>query len=140
VQSSPPPLEYFVDRSLGRQDVPSALENRGLVVHTMATIYREREQFVADDEWLAGCIDANWIVLTKDKRLRQVVGRLPALQQDTLRVFILMSGNLTAAQQVERFVENLERIEAAAHEAGPFIVGVYQSQIRRLWPTPGNPP
>lgn len=134
MQSSPSPPEYFVDRSLGRHDVPIGLQRQGLVVLTMASVYGAREQLVADEDWLQDATARAWIVLTKDKRLRFIVRRLRALHQPTLRVFILMSGNLTAEEQVGRFINNLERIEAAARERGPFVYGVYTRHIHRLWP------
>lgn len=134
MQSSPSPLEYFVDRSLGRQDVPDALTARGLEVRTMSSAYPVDGQFITDEQWLRDCMHHGWVVLSKDKGLRRIIGYLPELHQETLRVFILMNGNLASAQQVEHFENNLERIVEAALEPGPFICGVYANQIRQLWP------
>lgn len=34
-------FEFFIDRSLGRHQVPQALRAIGLIVHTMAEVYGE---------------------------------------------------------------------------------------------------
>jgi len=47
------PLEFFIDRSLGRLVVPAALRAHGFVVHTMADVYGEQVgQGLKDETWL----------------------------------------------------------------------------------------
>ncbi|MGH2865871.1 MAG: hypothetical protein ACRDJX_11575 [Solirubrobacteraceae bacterium] len=51
-----------------------------------------------------------------------------------LRVFCLTSAGLRGEQQVERFVSNRHRIAQRARKPGPYICGVYERKLRRLWP------
>jgi len=47
-----PPPEFFIDRSLGRIVVTEAIRGTGHVVHTMAEVYRGRDEQVKDVEWI----------------------------------------------------------------------------------------
>jgi hypothetical protein len=47
------PLEFFLDRSLGKS-ITIALRNEGLTVHSMAEVYGEREAEGLPDE--VGCV------------------------------------------------------------------------------------
>ena len=65
---SRPPLDpapaFFVDRSLGYQILPSALRERGFVVHTMRSVYGAgAEETVTDEEWLEKAGREGWVVL-----------------------------------------------------------------------------
>lgn len=125
-------LEVFVDRSLGRHLVPQALRDAGLIVHTMAEVFGEREQQVTDAEWLQHAGQRGWIVLTKDKRIRQRHVEVEALESHGVKAFVLMSGSLTGPQQAERFIGNLDRIRAAVERPGPFVFAVQERRIVRL--------
>lgn len=61
-----PPPEFFVDRSLGKSIV-EGLRAVGLIVHSMAEIYGERQaQMLEDEVWLQDAGVNGWVVLTKD--------------------------------------------------------------------------
>jgi hypothetical protein len=51
-----------------------------------------------------------------------------------VKAFVLTSGNLVAAEQADRFLKNISRIERAARTVGPFIYAVHSRRIERLWP------
>jgi PIN like domain len=132
VPPSPPPLEAFVDRGLGRYLVPQALRDAGLVVHTMVEVFGSREQDVADDEWLERAGRDGWIVFTKDKRIRYRHVEIEAIRTHGVKAFVLASGNLTGQQQAARFVANLGRIRTVAQEDGPYVYAVHERRIARL--------
>ncbi len=47
------PVEFFIDRSLGRKHLARALGDLGFIVHTMASVYGEQVAQELDDErWL----------------------------------------------------------------------------------------
>ena len=71
VPPSPPQPEFFVDRSLGRGDVPDGLRVAGLSLRRMVDVYGVREEQVRDVEWLERAGREGWVVLTKDKRIRR---------------------------------------------------------------------
>jgi hypothetical protein len=129
-----PEPEFFVDRSLGKSIV-AGLRAVGLTVHSMADIYQERPgQLLADQVWLRDAGKNNWIVLTKDDAIRRRPAERDALTDAAVRVFCLTNRNLRAAQQTERFVTNRHRILQRARKPGPYVYGVYEKQLKRLWP------
>jgi hypothetical protein len=126
--------EFFVDRSLGKSIV-EALRDVGLVVHSMADVYGEkRAQRLADEVWLRDAGENSWIVLTKDDAIRRRPAERDALTEAGVRAFCLTSAQLRGAEQIERFVNNRHRILRQARKAGPYIYGVYESGLKRLWP------
>ena len=63
--AAPPP--FFIDRSLGRLTIASALREQGAEVHTHDTHFA---QVARDEEWLAEVGRRGWEVITKDTRIR----------------------------------------------------------------------
>jgi|SRR3954447_355164 aryl-alcohol dehydrogenase-like predicted oxidoreductase len=126
--------EFFVDRSLGKSIV-EALRDVGLTVHSMADVYGEkRAQRLADEVWLRDAGENSWIVLTKDDAIRRRPAERDALTEAGVRAFCLTSAQLRGAEQIERFVSNRDRILRQARKSGPYIYGVYESGLKRLWP------
>jgi PIN like domain len=131
------PPEFFIDRSLGRKHLANALTEQGVIVHTMASVYGEKAaQGLADEQWLADAGAKDWIVLMKDDAIRRRPAERDALADAAVRAFCLTNANLRASEQSERFVRNLERILRRSQTPGPYIYGVYDGYIKRLWPSP----
>jgi hypothetical protein len=128
------PAEFFVDRSLGKSIV-EALQAHGLIVRSMAEVYGEAEaQRLADEVWLRDAGKHDWIVLTKDDAIRRRPAERDALMEAAVRAFCLTTARLRGAEQIERFVLNRHRILQQARNPGPYIYGVYESGLKRLWP------
>jgi aryl-alcohol dehydrogenase-like predicted oxidoreductase len=128
------PPEFFVDRSLGKSIV-EALRATGLTVHSMADVYgEERAQRLADEVWLQDAGKNDWIVLTKDDAIRRRPAERDALTAAAVRAFCLTTAQLRGTEQIERFVHNRHRILRQARRPGPYIYGVYESGLKRLWP------
>lgn len=126
--------EFFVDRSLGKSIV-EGLRDAGLTVHSMADIYGEkRAQLLADEAWLRDAGKNDWIVLTKDDAIRRRPAEREALTEAAVRVFCLTHRNMRGTEQTERFVSNRHRIVRQARKPGPYIYGVYEKGLKRLWP------
>ena len=130
------PVEFFIDRSLGRHVVPDALREAGAVVHVMADVYGERiGQGLADEEWLRDAGEHGWVVLMKDAKIRYRPAELQVVIDHGLRAFCLTNANLRGIELAERLVEHLPRIvRVAAEKPGPYIYGVYSDGVRPLWP------
>lgn len=126
--------EFFVDRSLARRDVAEALREAGWLVRTHLEVFGERDEHVPDVEWLELCGREGWIVLTMDRRIRYHRSEIAAIRRHGVRAFVLATGNLTAAQQAQRFVSNGARILVQAAEPGPFVCAVHADRIVRLYP------
>lgn len=134
-QPEPAPARFLLDRSLGRHIVAGALRAAGLDVITLADHYGEQHsQQVPDERWLALAGENDWIVLHKDHRIRRRPAELAAIETARARVFCITNANLTGPQMAARYLANLERILRAARRDGPYIYGVYEQTITRLWP------
>jgi hypothetical protein len=129
------PPEFFIDRSLGRKHLANALTEQGVIVHTMASVYGEDvAQGLVDEQWLTDAGAEGWIVLMKDDAIRRRPAERDVLADAAVRAFCLTNANLRASEQSDRFVGNLERILRRAQTPGPYIYGVYDGYIKRLWP------
>lgn len=129
------PVEFFIDRSLGRKHLAQVLQGLGFIVHTMASVYGEQiAQQLQDERWLADVGEHDWVVLMKDDAIRRRPAERDALAEAKLRAFCLTNAQLRAEEQSARFVDNLGRILRQAKKPGPYIYGVYPGKIRRLWP------
>jgi hypothetical protein len=84
---------------------------------------------VARDAGLRG-----WVVLMKDDAIRRRPAERDALIAGGVRAFCLTNAQLRGEEQARRFVENLDRILRQATQPGPYIYGVYDGRIQRLWP------
>jgi uncharacterized protein with PIN domain len=130
-------LTFFVDRSLGRWAVPSALRNAGfdVVIHD--------DVFAADtddDIWLAEAGAQGWIVLMKDDRIRYRPRERAALEAARVQAFALTSASMTGEQQAHLLTAHAGRMERfCAEHPGPFVVGVYRERpfLRQLYPRRG---
>lgn len=101
----------------------------------MATVYGEEAgQQVPDERWLHDAGAKGWVVLMKDDAIRRRPAERDALVEAGVRAFCLTNAQLRAAEQTERFVRNRYRIIQQAREPGPYIYGIYERGIRRLWP------
>ncbi len=130
-----PPPEFFIDRSLGRRHLADALHSHGYIVHTLSSVYGEQEgQQVEDERWLRDAGAKRWIVLMKDDAIRRRPAERDALIDAGVRAFCLTNARLRAADQTERFIANRHRIVQQARKPGPYIYGVYEHGLRRLWP------
>ena len=134
------PPEFFVDRSLGKSIV-EGLRAVGLAAHSMAEVYGdERAQRLADETWLRDAGENDWIVLTKDDAIRRRPAEREAMIDAAARVFCLTTAQLRGAEQTERFIQNRHRIIRQARKPGPYIYGVYEKRLKRLWPPAKHQP
>ena len=103
----------------------------------MADVYGERiAQGLEDEDWIGDAGRNGWVVLMKDAKVRYRPAELQTLADHRVRAFCLTNANLRGAEQAERLVANLTRIMRVAERPGPYIYGVYASELRPLWPTP----
>ncbi len=126
--------EFFLDKSLGGRDVADALRRAGWNVRTHHEVYGDRDQEIQDIEWLQDCGRQGWPALTMDRRIRYRPAEIAAVRRCAVGLFALTSGNLTAADQAQRFIRNEARIEAACEQAGPFMYAVHADRIVRIFP------
>jgi hypothetical protein len=130
-----PQPEFLIDRSLSQVSLPAVLREAGLIVHTLAEIYGEKHaQAVEDTEWIALAAERDLVVFCKDDHIRRRPAERQALLDGNVRVFCLTNARLNFAEQASYFVSNRFRILQACRKPGPYVYGIYQDRITRLWP------
>jgi PIN like domain len=123
----------FIDRSLGRRQVPNLLRVAGLRLHTLAEVYGiPADETIADVEWLMHAGREGWAVLMKDERIRYRPAERAAVVDHRVRAFCLTSGNLRARDMAGLYLGVLDRIAAACAEPGPFLYAVSRQGLRQL--------
>lgn len=125
--------ELFLDRSLGRRQVPDLLRGAGIRLRTLSEVYGiPADEEVADVEWLELAGTRGWAVLMKDERIRYRPAERQALVHHGVKAFCLTSGNLRAAKMAELFLASMAHITLACRDAGPFLYAVSAAGLRRL--------
>ena len=129
--SSPPDPVFFTDRDLGKQ-FPAALRAHGLVVETHDDHFGQQ---TPDEVWLAAVAKRNWIVLTRDKRIRYSPVALSAALGAEARVLILVAKNLTHARLAEVFIDSLPRVRRLLGGQQEAFVGKIRRDAVDVWVT-----
>lgn len=115
---------FFIDRSLGRLDVPNALRSAG---HSCELHDAHFSQNTRDTVWLSAVAARKWIVLTKDERIRYRPLELQALNSARVRVFILICGNVRGVETAAILLKAMPKIlKIVTTQSGPFIYFVYK--------------
>jgi len=88
-----------------------------------------------DAEWINYAAEHDLVVLCKDDWIRRRPLERRAMQRGGVRVFCLTNANLTFDQQAARFVRHRFRILQRSRRPGPYVYGVYEDGLRKLWPS-----
>lgn len=120
-----------MDRSLGSDGIAEKLRGVGFVVHTMRDVYGESTaQRLADERWLKKCAREDWVVFSKDKKLRNRGTReYDAVKRYANRCFVLPRGRLGEDEQARRFIDNRYRIALRSQKPGPYIYPVHDDGL-----------
>lgn len=115
----PEPLVFFLDESLDSPTIAVALRDAG------ANIERATERFprgTPDEVWLAEAGRRQWIVLTRDQRIRYRQLELVALTEARVRAFVFTGGNVTLGDTAAILVNALPRMTRISRsDPGPFV-------------------
>lgn len=103
----PEPPVFFLDRSLGKIRIATALRQTGAIVHIHDDYFPPNAK---DEDWLTQVGRNGWIVLTKDHRIRYRNLEREALMNAGVGAFILMAGDLQGDEMAEIFVKALPAI------------------------------
>lgn len=89
-----------------------------------------------DDEWLPFAGQHGWLVVTKDKRIRQRETERKALLDGGVGAFVITKGDMTGPEMGEALVKALPSMERLfGRQARPFIATVSQSGRVKLLPS-----
>lgn len=109
----------FVDRSLGRLEVPQLLRAGGVDLVTLAEHYgMPADETVEDTTWIVDSARRGWVAFMKDERIRRRPAEREALHRSAARCFCMANGNLKSAAMAERYLANLPAIVRACARPG----------------------
>jgi len=90
-------VTFFIDRSLGKKTIPNALKKRGLNV----VIHDDYFPPDAKDEvWLKYVAKKQWIVITKDKRIKNRKSEIDLVMKNNVKMFLVRQANLTGFSEI----------------------------------------
>jgi|SRR3990170_1859561 len=125
------PVVFFLDRSLGKRIIASALRGAGVEVRVHDDHFTPDAQ---DKDWLPAVGERGWIVLTKDRRIRYRAAELTALQKAHVRLFTLIARDLQGPEMADIFIKALPAIEKfAARNSPPFIAKIARNARVSMW-------
>ena len=104
----------FLDRSVGRLQLPALLRAEGIELVTLAEHYgMPADETVEDTTWRRETAALGWACVMKDEKIRRRPAEKLALRRNGARVFYFTRGDLTAEQMAERIMVNIEAIAEA---------------------------
>jgi hypothetical protein len=118
-------ITFFVDRSLGSVDVAAALRTAGLTVEIHDDHF---QQDTPDTDWLTAVGARQWVVLTKDSRIRRHPLEMEALLSSGVAAFILTASGLTGREMATAIVDAMPKIERLiTKQVRPFVATISRS-------------
>lgn len=129
------PLEFFLDRSLGRHHVAQALRSAGWILRTHHEVCTETATRRCPTS--SGSNSAGARAFPFSRRiggLRYRPSEIDAIRRFGVRAFVLTGGSLRAVEQAARFDRSRQRIEEACAAPGPLVYAVYADRIVRIFP------
>jgi predicted nuclease of predicted toxin-antitoxin system len=113
----PEELTFFLDRQLGRYKMAGVLRKAALNVEIHDDHF---PQNATDPEWLSAAGKKNWIVVTRDERIRYRVAERQAIRRAKVRAFVLAAqGDLRAEMLAEIFLKALPKTRRTVKEQKP---------------------
>ena len=103
----PKTLVFFLDRSLGKNRIATALRQAGAIVQVHDDHFPQDAQ---DHVWLTEVGVRGWVVLTKDKRIRYRNLERNALRNAGVAAFILIAGDLNGQEMAQIFLKAMPKI------------------------------
>jgi predicted nuclease of predicted toxin-antitoxin system len=112
--AQPETVTLFIDRCAWSRPLGEALDQIG------ANYIAHRDRFepdAPDEVWLEAAGREGWAVITRDKRIRWRPAELEAFRDHKVIVFVLVSGNVSAAETatlISSLYPKIVRLAAAA--------------------------
>ena len=114
-----------MDRNLGKKIVADALRQAGADVRVHDDLFSPDAR---DEEWLSEVGRRQWVVLTKDARIRYREIERMALMNAGVRAFVLTAKNLQGSEVANVFVRALPAIQRfITRHTPPFIAKITRS-------------
>jgi predicted nuclease of predicted toxin-antitoxin system len=121
----PERLVFFLDRSLGKKIVADALRQAGALIEIHDDHFAPDAK---DEHWLKEVGKRNWVVFTKDQRIRYRTTECSVLLENGVRAFVLTGKDLTGSEMGAIFLSALSRIhKLTSRTKGGFIARITRS-------------
>ena len=115
----PEPLTVFLDESLDSDSIAQALTAAGAAVERLT---RHLPKGTDDGTWLSFAGARDWVVLTRDKRIRYRRLERVALHAARIRAFVFTGGNITIGETGTILAQAFsEMSDICSREQGPFV-------------------
>jgi predicted nuclease of predicted toxin-antitoxin system len=115
----------FLDRNLGKKTIADALRQAGADVRVHDDHFLPKAR---DEEWLSEVGRRQWVVLTKDTRIRYREIERRVLMNAHVRAFVLTAKNLQGLEMANIFVTAFPAIQRFAIKHNPpFIAQITRS-------------
>ena len=124
-------ITFFIDRCLGNKLIVETLRGAGLTVEIHDDHFSKN---APDFDWISEIGARGWVILTKDARIgKNQIERL-AVADARVRMFVLVSQNLSGAEMANIFVTAIPTMEKfAAHNLAPFIAKIDRDGKVKAW-------
>jgi uncharacterized protein with PIN domain len=122
----PEELTFFLDRQLGRYKMAGALRKAGLNVEIHDDHFAPDAK---DEEWLTVAGQKQWIVITRDERIRYRTAAKQAIRRAKVRAFVITAqGDLRAEMLAENFLKALSKVRRTVNQQKPpFVAKISRS-------------
>jgi hypothetical protein len=110
---------FFVDRSLGKHDVPAALR----AAHARVEVHDDHFAVDArDEDWIIEVGRRGWVVLTKDDNIRRRPLERMAVRVARISLFALSGGNMRGVEMGAVLATALPRMIALLRRTKPPLI------------------
>ena len=116
---------FFIDRSLGKKTIPDALISKGLNVEIHDDHF---EPDTSDQEWLKSVGKNEWIVITKDNRIKNRSWEFDMVRKYNVRMFVVRQASLTGQEIADILINTAKKLAIfLKYNNPPFIASISKS-------------
>ena len=128
------PFTFFIDRCLGRHDVPHAVRSALLEGESVEIHDEHFHKNAEDGEWLTVVGEKRWIILSQDRAIEREPLWRDALMKSQAVFFGVGSGHASGADVGRMLVSALPRVRTATRRFLPaMIASVTHSGVSVRW-------
>lgn len=129
------PFTFFVDRCLGKHDVPNGIRSELLANENVECLDDHYAQNAEDAVWISEIGAKGWIVITKDAALRRNPLEIRAMLAAKTAFFIFGNASATGAQMAAGLKTALPRIRKAARRFEVSVIArlTIAGDVEVLW-------
>jgi len=125
-----PNLTFFLDRTIGRHDLPERLRKLGLSIEIHYDHFRPDE---SDVVWISEIGERGWVVLSGDKKIGRKVNEILEIITAKVKMFILADRKPSPDRHEHAMRRHLESIKVLAEYVPPPFMVKVTSQTQGIY-------